>query len=99
MDKEQGYPTNYIEQTEYLGSQYEEVDGCTFYAELFPDNECTGELNEDFSKPNAIYLYTDERDKDSKRRMRRRIMLKDTWEQDYMDYVELNEKTLCGGLT
>lgn len=99
MDKQQGYPTNYIEQIEYLGSQYEEVDGCAFYAELFPDNERTGELNEDFSKPNAIYLYTDERDKDSKRRMRRRIMLKDTWEQDYMDYVELNEKTLCGGLT
>lgn len=75
------------------------MDGCAFYAELFPDNESTGELNEDFSKPNAIYLYTDERDKDSKRRMRLRIMLKDTWEQDYMDYVELNEKTLCGGLT
>lgn len=45
MDKQQGYPTNYIEQTEYLGSQYEEVDGCAFYAELFPDNESTGELN------------------------------------------------------
>lgn len=99
MDRQQEFPNNYIEQIAYLESQYEEVDGYTFYVELFPDNESTGELNEDFSKPNAIYLYTDERDKDSKRRMRRRIMLKDTWEQDYMDYVELNEKTLCGGLT
>lgn len=93
-----GYPTNYIEQIEYLSNQFEEVDGCSFYAELFPDNERSGELNTDFSSPNAIYLYTDERDKDSKRRMRRRIMLKDTWEQDYMNFVEQNEKTLCGGL-
>lgn len=99
MDRQQEFPTNYIEQTEYLGSQFDEVNGYEFYAELFPDNECTGELNGDFSKPNAIYLYTDEQDKGSQRRMRRRIMLKDTWKQDYMDYVELNEKTLCSGLT
>lgn len=92
-------PQNYTEVNEYLLSQYEEVDGYRFYSELFPDNENTGELNDDYSKPNAIYLYTDERDKDSKRRMRRRIMLKDTWEEDYMNYVEQNEKTLCGGLT
>lgn len=26
-------------------------------------------------------------------------MLSDTWEQDYMDYVERNESTLCSGLT
>ena len=99
MDRQQEFTTNYIEQTEYLGSQFDEVNGYEFYAELFPDNECTGELNGDFSKPNAIYLYTDEQDKGSQRRMRRRIMLKDTWKQDYMDYVELNEKTLCSGLT
>ena len=99
MDRQQAFPTNYIEQTEYLGSQFDEVDGYEFYAELFPDNESMGELNGDFSKPNAIYLYTDEQDKGSQRRMRRRIMLKDTWKQDYMDYVELNEKTLCSGLT
>ena len=92
-------PQNYLEVTAYLESQYEEVDGYRFYRELFPDNENAGELNEDYSRPNAIYLYTDERDKDSKRRMRRRIMLNDTWEDDYMDYVEQNENTLCSGLT
>lgn len=91
-------PVNYLELTEYFGSQYEEVSGYDFYRELFPDNECSGELNEDFSKPNAIYLYADEKDTGTKRRMRRRIMLNDTWEQDYMDYVEQNESTLCGGL-
>ena len=90
---------NYAELTEYLGSRYEEVSGYDFYREIFPDNEISGELNTDYSKPNAIYLYTDEKDKGSKRRMRRRIMLSDTWEQDYMDYVERNEGTLCGGLT
>lgn len=91
-------PSNYSELTEYLSAQYPEVSGCEFYHELFPDNECAGELSEDYSRPNAVYLYTDQKDEDTKRRMRRRIMLADTWEQDYMDYVERNESTLCGGL-
>lgn len=90
---------NYHEVTEYLEANFEEVEGCRFYRELFPNCETTGELNTDYSKPNAIYLYTDEKDKDSKRQMRRRIMLTDTWEEDYMNFVERNEKTLCGGLT
>ena len=50
-----------------------------------------GVLNEDFSKPNAVYLYENENKK-----MKRRIMLNDTWERDYIDYVECNPMTLWG---
>ena len=39
-----------------LGVLYEEVRGCEFYEELFPDNECSGDSYEDYSHPNAIYL-------------------------------------------
>ena len=39
-----------------LGVLYEEVRGCEFYEELFPDNECSGDSYEDHSNPNAIYL-------------------------------------------
>ena len=80
-----------------LSALYDEVDGCTFYAELFPDNEVTGESHSDYSKPNAIYLY---RDTSGERvRQRRRIMLADTWEEDYFEYVDGNPLALCSGLT
>ena len=45
----------------FLSSQYEKVNGYDFYRDIFPDNENEGELNTDFSKPNAIYLYQDEK--------------------------------------
>lgn len=90
---------NHEEQLAYLGNQFEEYNGYDFYRYIFPDNEIQGDLNVDFSKPNAIYLYQDEKDKGTKRRLRRRIMLKDTWEDDYMGYVECNQCTLCSGLT
>lgn len=90
---------NHEEQIEYLSNQFEEYNGYDFYRYIFPDNEVQGVLNADFSKPNAIYLYQDDKDKGTKRRLRRRIMLKDTWEDDYMDYVECNHFTLCSGLT
>ena len=51
---------NYRGCYEYLSAQFEQVGGCEFYRELFPDNEKTGEANRDFSKPNAVYLYSDE---------------------------------------
>lgn len=89
---------NYNDVLNYLSSQYTEVNGLDFYDDLFPDNETSGDLSENFSKPNGIYLYTDERDKDTDRRLRRRIMLKDTWEDDYINYVEGNPMTLCSGL-
>ena len=90
---------NYIELIDYLSSQYEEVNGLDFYTDLFPNNEISGELNTDYSKPNSIYLYTDEQDRNSERKLRRRIMLKDTWEDDYINFVEANPMTLCSGLT
>lgn len=86
---------DYQECYAYLSAQFPEVGGYEFYQELFPDNESAGELHTDFSHPNAIYLYRDEQ---ADGRVRRRIMLKDTWEQDYMDYVEGNTLTLCSGL-
>ena len=86
--------SDYMDCYEYLSAQFPEVGGCEFYEELFPDNEKSGEIYTDFSHPNAIYLYRDE----ERGRERRRIMLKDTWEQDYMEYVEQNPLTLCSGL-
>lgn len=90
---------NYREVNEYLSNQYEEVNGLDFYSDLFSNNERAGEFNKDYSKPNAVYLYTDEKDKNSKRTLRRRIMLKDTWENDYINFVEENPMTLCSGLS
>ena len=89
-------PKDYQDCYEYLSAQFEEVGGCEFYEELFPDNEITGEHKErhDYSKPNAIYLHYD----GERKRECRRIMLKDTWQQDYMEYVEENPLTLCSGL-
>lgn len=89
---------NYYEVLPYL-QECEEVDGSDFYAELFPDNEVKGELCQDFTRPNAIYLYKDEQDEGSRRNLRRRVMLKDTWEEDYREYVEGNPMTLCSGLS
>lgn len=89
----------YQELWQILGHLYDEMDGCAFYKYIFPDNEKLGEVHTDYSKPNAIYLYKDEQDEGTERRLRRRIMLDDTWEQDYMTYVEQNPLTLCSGLT
>ena len=85
--------------TELLEANFQEIDGYDFYQYIFPDNECCGELNTDFSKPNAIYLYRDPADQGTRRTLRRRIMLADTWKEDYLDYVERNPMTLCSGLT
>ncbi len=89
---------NYREQIEYLSNQYDEIDGYDFYRYIFPNNENQGELNTDFSKPNAIYLYEDEKDKDTDRMLRRRVMLNDTWCDDYLEHIECNPNTLCSGL-
>jgi len=89
---------NSREQIEYLSNQYDEIDGYDFYRYIFPNNENQGELNTDFSKPNAVYLYEDEQDKDTDRTLRRRVMLNDTWCDDYLEYIECNPNTLCSGL-
>ena len=90
---------NFRECYELLSNVYDQVNGEDFYRYIFPDNENSGELYSDFSHPNAIYLYQDGQDEGSQRRLRRRIMLNDTWAADYRDYVECNGMTLCSGLT
>src|SRR5699024_6936893 len=75
-----------------------EVEGEYFYKYLFPNNQIQGEESVDYSKPNSIYLYKDPKDEGTKRKLRRRIMLKDTWEADYKEYVNGNPMTLCSGL-
>ena len=69
--------------------------GQDFYEYIFPDNEVSGENNKNFSKPNAIYLY--QPNPDSKK-LKRRIMLKDQWENDFVEYVCDNSMTLCSGI-
>ena len=58
---------NYRAVTELLASNFQEMDGYDFYRYIFPDNECQGEWNTDFSKPNGIYLYRDPTDEGTKR--------------------------------
>ncbi|MBC2922087.1 MULTISPECIES: hypothetical protein [Bacillota] len=77
---------NYREIEDLLSFHYKEVEGEEFYRYVFPNNQNEGEYSGDYSKPNAIYLYEDERDKGTERRLRRRIMLNDTWEEDYRDF-------------
>lgn len=89
---------NYVNVRNILSNQFEEVNGYDFYRYLFPNNQNQGELSENYSKPNAVYLYRDAEEENPKRTYRRRIMLNDTWEEDYMAYVECNPMTLCSGL-
>ncbi len=89
---------NYYKLLEYLSVNYDEVNGYDFYNYIFPNNENKGELNTDYSKPNAVYLYKVDED-NSKRTLSRRIMLNDTWFNDYINYVEGNPMTLCSGLS
>ncbi|WES09775.1 HTH domain-containing protein [Bacillus paranthracis] len=89
---------NYKEVEQLLAFNYEEVNGEEFYKYTFPNNQDEGEMPGDYSKPNAIYLYKDPKDKGTERKLRRRIMLNDTWKEDYKEFVESNPMTLCSGL-
>ncbi len=89
---------NYNELFLILIKLYPEIRGEEFYQYIFPNNQNQGELNNDFSKPNAVYLYKDENNKDKTRTLSRRIMLNDTWKGDYQEYVKNNPMTLCSGL-
>lgn len=89
--------SDYLDCYEYLSARFPQVDGCAFYAELFPNNENAGERHTDFSHPDAVYLYRDEQREGT--RLRRRKMCNDTWEQDYKEFIEGNGLTLCSGLT
>ena len=78
-----------------LETMFDEVNGYDFYKEIFPNGEQSDERHEDFSHPNAIFLYHNE----EKGYKDRKSMYCDTWEQDYMDFVERKENCVCGGLT
>lgn len=43
-------------------ANYREVEGKKFYSYIFPNNQDQGELSEDYSKPNTVYLYKDPKD-------------------------------------
>ena len=90
---------NYREVEQLLSFHYEEVEGEEFYRYIFPNNQDQGELSGDYSKPNAVYLYKDPKDEGTDRQLRRRIMLNDTWENDYKEFIENNPMTLCSGLS
>ena len=49
-------PQEYIEVLEVLNVLYDEVDGCSFYDYIFPDNQKQGEQCGHYEKPNAVYL-------------------------------------------
>lgn len=89
---------NYKEVEELLSFHYEEIEGEEFYKYVFPNNQDQGDFSADYSKPNSVYLYKDPKDEGTERKLRRRIMLKDTWEKDYKEFVEGNPMTLCSGL-
>ena len=89
---------NYKEVEQVLSFHYPEVKGSDFYKYIFPDNQNEGESSKKYSKPNSIYLYKDPKDEGTDRKLRRRIMLNDRWEDDYKEYVENNPMTLCSGL-
>ena len=89
---------NYREVEELLAFHYQEIEGEEFYKYIFPNNQDEGEMSGDYSKPNAIYLYKDPKDEGTERKLRRRIMLNDTWEEDYKEFIENNPMTLCSGL-
>ncbi|HLR34259.1 MAG TPA: hypothetical protein VK071_02900, partial [Tissierellales bacterium] len=90
---------NYREVEDLLFFHYKEIEGEEFYRYIFPNNQAQGELSGDYSKPNAVYLYKDSKDEGTDRQLRRRIMLNDTWEEDYKEFVENNPMTLCSGLS
>src|SRR5699024_2949082 len=98
MSNEEILEVNY-RVNEILSNKYMKVDGENFYRYIFPNNENKGEWNRDYSKPNAIYLYKIEDELVGNRKLRRRIMLNDTWESDYKKYIKGNSKSLCSGLT
>src|SRR5699024_3586884 len=90
---------NYIEVKDLLSFHYKEVEGEEFYRYIFTNNQNEGEYSGDYSKPNAVYLYKDPKDEGTDRQLRRRIMLNDTWKNDYKEYIKDNPMTLCSGLS
>lgn len=82
-----------------LRSKFEEVGCYDFYNYIFPENQEQGNQTGYYKKPNAIFLYRDEKDAGTKRSLRARIMLKDILEEDCEKYIKNNSLTLCSGLS
>lgn len=89
---------NYLETVSVMDSYTDRIDGYNFYKFIFPNNELSGKQADDFSMPNAIFLYENDMPQ-VKKEYSKRIMLKDTWEEDYINLVEKQEHTLCSGMT
>lgn len=86
---------NYFDCVQFLSSQFEQVNGFDYYLDIFPNNEKQGEIHSDFSHPNAIYIYKD----DSTEKKRTRVMFSDTWQDDYIEFVEGKQSAICSGLS
>lgn len=86
--------STYWEVLSLLESRYPEVNGCDFYRDIFPHCARSTEKHMDFSHPHAIFLCHDE----VKGYKVGHVMYQDTWEQDYMEFVERRENCVCGGL-
>ncbi len=84
----------YQEVISLLSSRYEEVSGYDFYRDIFPKTERSDEQHTDFSSPNPIYLCFDS----EKGYKVRHVMYCDTWEDDYMEFIEQQPNCVCGGL-
>lgn len=89
---------NYLESVAVMDSYTDRIDGYSFYRYIFPSNEVSGRQMDDFSMPNAIFLYENDVPQ-ARKEYSKRIMLSDTWEEDYMNLVEQQEHTLCSGMT
>lgn len=85
---------NYFDGLDFLSANYDEINGYDFYLDIFPDNADSGMSYDDFSHPSAIFYHQGEDGE-----LHRHKMCKDTWENDYIEYIEENPMTLCGGLT
>ncbi len=86
-----------------LKYKYEQVNGCDFYRYIFPSNQLKGQTRStdaDAYQSNAIYLYKPvDEELDVGRKLKRRLMLNDTWDNDYAEFIEKNDFTLCSGLS
>lgn len=86
--------SDYQECIDYLITRYPKVSGDEFYLDIFPGMEKEGQLINDYSSPNPIYIYEDENGK-----IKRRIMLKNTLKQDFKEFVQGRKKAICSGLS
>lgn len=88
--------SDYTDLYAYASTFYDEVEGLDFYADLFPNCETSGILNYDFSMPNPLFLYNAGK---NVFKIARRVMLEDTFQDEYSKLIENNDLALCSGLS